>query len=80
MNELAGRGRLVLETVRRGGNARVAELEERHRVGDVLESMLAELPQLDRPSSWLRVARVTTTWPPWAAAATRAARWTSSPT
>ena len=61
-NELAGRGRLVLEIVLSGGRA-VTELVDRDRLGDVLEPVLTEV---EGPSSTSgAVACESTTWPPW---------------
>jgi hypothetical protein len=44
-NELAGRGRLVLETVLSGPKLALAELVERHRPVEVLQPVLAELDE-----------------------------------
>ena len=76
--ELAGRGRFVFEIVLSGGKRAVPELEDRDRLGDVLQPVLAEVGE--RELDELGGRRERTTWPPWAEAATRAAKWTSSPT
>ena len=78
-NELAGRGRFVLEIVFSGGKRSVPELVDRDRRGEVLEPVLAEVGQLELRRA-AAVAAESRTWPPWPAAAIRAPRWTSSPT
>ena len=56
-----------------------AELEDRHRLGEVLQPMLAQVGQPRRSTS-PRVAADSNTWPPCPALITRAARCTSRPT
>ena len=43
MKELAGRGRFVFEIVFSGGKRSVAELEDRDRLVEVLQAVLAEV-------------------------------------
>ena len=65
-NDDAGRGRFVFEIVFSGGNASGAELEQTHRLVDVLQAVLAEIAKLV-PSTSSRVARERSTCPPWPA-------------
>ena len=74
----AGRGRFVLAIVFSGGNL-LAELEDPHRLVEVLQPVLAQIAQARRRERRASHAE-STTWPPWPAAAIRAPRWTSRPT
>ena len=69
-NELAGRGRFVLEIVFSGGKRASPSWKIGTGSRDVLEPVLAEVGQLDPRRA--RPSRGETTWPPCAAAAMRA--------
>ena len=62
---------------------RMHELEDALGPGEIAEAMLPEVHQVTSSGSESRtsssVARDTTIWPPWAAAITRAARFTAVP-
>ena len=58
----------------------VSELVEAFGRGQILQAMHSQITQIGAPSSRSCVVCEITTCPPWAAAAIRAARWTSIPT
>ena len=81
-DERVGRNRQIrsVEALQRRELA-AAELVEAYRRREILQPMLAEVAQLDRPRFEQRNrGRGRQVCPPWPTAAIRAARWTSMPT